>query len=55
MKDEIYDPVAGILLGQIFQGGCRQKEVVGGGGGEGGRGSGGRLDITGGGAMSQRC
>ena len=37
MKDEIYDPVAGSLKGQGFQGGCHQKEVVR----RGGRGQGG--------------
>ena len=38
-KDEIYDPVASSLYGQVFQGGCRQREVKRGGGG------GGRLEI----------
>ena len=49
-KDDSYDPAAGNLKGQVFQGGCHQKEVVGGKGwGGGGR----RLGVTGVRATSQ--
>ena len=38
VKDEIYDPVTGSLKAQVFQGGCRQREVGARGGGGGGGG-----------------
>ena len=43
--------MAGSLYGQVFQGGCPKKEVIGRRGGRGGGGI--RLEVTGGRDMSQ--